>query len=82
VVIISAEVIFALVQTYQPLFVIQRWQVFLVYMAVNTASILCNLFALQRLPRMGTFFLSFSTIIFLAILITCVAAWPTHQSNE
>jgi hypothetical protein len=55
VVIISAEVIFALVQTYQPLFVIQRWQVFLVYMAVNTASILCNLFALQRLPRMGTF---------------------------
>ncbi|GFZ44947.1 hypothetical protein JCM24511_02673 [Saitozyma sp. JCM 24511] len=82
VVIISAEVIFALVQTYQPSFVIQRRQLFLVYMAVNTASLLCNLFALQRLLRMGTFFLCFSTIIFLAILITCVAAAPSHQSNE
>ena len=56
--------------------------VFLVFQAVNTISLFANLFALSDLPRMGTFFLCFSTIIFVAILVTCVAAAPTHNTNQ
>ncbi|ORY22185.1 putative choline transport protein [Naematelia encephala] len=82
VVIISAEVIFALVQTYNPDFVIQRWMVFLVFEAINVVSLCFNLFALSNLPRMGVFFLFFSTAIFLTVLITCLAKAPTYQSNH
>jgi choline transport protein len=82
VVIISAEVVFAIVRLYNPIFVIQRWMVFLVYMAVNALSFVMNLFALSKMPWMGTAFLYFSSIIFLVILVTCLAKAPSFQTNE
>ncbi|KAL1407660.1 hypothetical protein Q8F55_007093 [Vanrija albida] len=80
--IIAAQAVFALVQTFNPAFVIARWHVFLVFEAVNTNALLANVFVLNRLPGLGTFFLVLSNAVFLAILITVPATAPTHQPSS
>ncbi|GAA5916874.1 hypothetical protein JCM5296_000735, partial [Sporobolomyces johnsonii] len=81
VVIILSEVVFALVQAYHPAFVIQRYQVYLVYLLVNFASVFWNIFASQATPWMGKAFFYFSSLVFVIILIVVVAMAPSHQSN-
>jgi len=51
-------------------------------MAVNTISALNNLFVLSSIPRMGTVFLVFSTVIYLVIMITCPAAAEKRQPHS
>lgn len=82
VVIISAEVIFGLVTLYHPDFVVQRWQVFVVFQTVNSIALFNNLFLLPKAPRMGTFFLIFSTLVFITILVACVAKSPSYRDNQ
>ncbi|KAL8283778.1 hypothetical protein RQP46_005210 [Phenoliferia psychrophenolica] len=82
VVIILAEVVFALVQLYSPAFVIQRWHIFLVFLAVNIISVTFNIFGAVRMPWIGKAFFYFSSVVALCILITIVARAPTYNSNE
>jgi choline transport protein len=56
VVIILSEVILAVAQLYHPDFVIQRWQVYLIYLAKNFASLARNIFAAARTPWVGKAF--------------------------
>ncbi|KAK4689137.1 choline transport protein, partial [Tremellales sp. Uapishka_1] len=82
VVIISAEVVLAIAQLFNEDFVIQRWMVFVVFMAFNSISFVFNLLAAIRTPWIGKVFLFFSSTVFLVILITCVAKTPSYQSNH
>jgi choline transport protein len=82
VIMISADVIAGLATTFHPTFELQRWHVFMIFLAINTISTANNLFVLSRLPSIGTMFLIFSTLIYVSIMITCPAAAETHQSNE
>lgn len=59
VVIILAEVVFALVQLYNPSFVVERWHIFLVFLAVNILSVLFNIFGAVRMPWIGKAFCKF-----------------------
>lgn len=81
VAIICAQAVFGLVTTFHPDFVVQRWQVFLILFLINTNSAIANIFFLNRMPNIGTFFLFLSNAMYLVILITCPAAADTHQSN-
>ncbi|BGO88981.1 hypothetical protein NBRC10512_002049 [Rhodotorula toruloides] len=82
VVIILSEVIFAVVQLYHPDFVIQRWQVYMIYLATNFASVAWNIFAAARTPWVGKAFFYFSTLVFLVITIVVVAKAPTYNDNK
>lgn len=79
--IICAQTVFGLVQTFHPDFEIQRWQVFLIFELVNTNSMIANIFFVNRMPNLGTFFLFLSNIAYVAIIITCPATAKTHQSS-
>lgn len=81
VAIICAQTVFGLVTTFNPEFVVERWHVFLILFLINTNSAIANIFFLNRMPNIGTFFLFFSNAVYLAILITCPASADTHQSN-
>lgn len=56
VVIILAQVTFAIVQLLHPDFVIAPWQVYLVYLAVNILSVTWNIFGLRKMPWIGKVF--------------------------
>lgn len=82
VVMILAEVVFAVVELYRPDFNLQRWQVYLVYLATNWLSIAYNIFCSSRAPFVGKAFFYFSTLVFLAILGTVVGKAPAYNSNK
>ncbi|BEI85214.1 hypothetical protein CcaverHIS002_0506150 [Cutaneotrichosporon cavernicola] len=81
VAIICSQTVFGLVTTFNPSFQVERWQVFLILFLINTNAALANIFFTHRMKGVGTFFLFFSTTVYVAILITCPASAPTHQSS-
>ncbi|GMK55521.1 hypothetical protein CspeluHIS016_0205770 [Cutaneotrichosporon spelunceum] len=82
VAIICSQTVFGLVTTFNPGFEVQRWQVFLILFLVNTNAAIANIFFTARMRGIGTFFLFFSTTVYVAILITVPATAPTHQSSS
>jgi choline transport protein len=82
VAIICAQTVFGLVTTFNPAFAVQRWQVFLVLFLVNSNAALANILFTARMRGVGTFFLFFSTTVYVAILIACPAAAPAHQPSS
>lgn len=88
----------SLAQLWNPSVVIERYQVFLIYIAMLVLSVLYNIFLAVRVPWVGTVFSAFllqkpqqclltglsvfvSTIVFLAIVIACVASAPSFQPH-
>lgn len=69
-------------QTFNPAFTIQRWQVFLVFMCFNLLSIGWNILLLQKTPHAGKVFFYLSSVSALIILIVTVSCAPTYQSNK
>lgn len=82
VVMILAEVAYAVVELYHPDFDLKRWQVYLVYLLTNWLSISYNIFCSTRAPWVGRAFFYFSTLVFLSIVITVVASAPSYNSNK
>lgn len=80
--IICSQAVWGLVTTFHPDFVIERWHVFLIFELVNTNSAIVNIFFLNRMPNIGTFFLVLSNLMFLAIIIVCPSTAKTHQSSS
>ncbi|KAK5999995.1 hypothetical protein QM012_005083 [Aureobasidium pullulans] len=81
VVIILAQVTFAIVQLLHPDFVIAPWQVYVVYLAVNIMSVTWNIFGLRKMPWIGKVFFYFSSAVFISVLVAVVAKAPSYQSN-
>lgn len=80
--IIASQAVFGLVQTFNPDFVIERWQVFLIFELVNTNALVANIFYVNKLPNLGTFFLILSNVVFVLLITVIPATAKTHQSNK
>jgi choline transport protein len=49
---------------------------------VNTNSMILNIFAVNKMPNLGTYFLILSNAMFLTLIIVCPATAQTHQSSR
>jgi hypothetical protein len=86
----------SLAQLWNPSIIIERYQVFLIYIAMLILSVLYNIFLAVRVPWVTSAFSEFahsfapeltpkvfgSTIVFGAIVISCVAAAPSYQPSS
>ncbi|GAA5855727.1 hypothetical protein JCM8547_001660 [Rhodosporidiobolus lusitaniae] len=77
-----AQYIFAIVLLWHPAFNVERWMVFLLYIAVLLLFLSWNVFLTVRTPWLGNIFIWASSAIFIAIIASCLTLAPSYQPSS
>ncbi|KIW04345.1 uncharacterized protein PV09_04635 [Verruconis gallopava] len=82
VAIIPPQLIAAIVISYDPSYVVERWHIFLMFQALNVSFTLYNIFLLKRAAWIHDVGFVIGLVGFFVIFITCLVRSPTKQSSE